>query len=949
MINIRIFCLPGFLCYVWRRTARLLRSEGEGDGNKTEAGKSSHKMRRRSSSDSDSGSCLISKKQQQQLERKEDQQTRAEQRPRPRQQEQQQQPQAEKEQRKKQQQNQRLIPGPRCPLLLLLLMLLIVGEAVYVAGSGAVTNRSAATQSLTLSQSYHQDNATSSPGGHPTTSSSTANAFAQQEDAVLVDEEPHALTISRPPRAGRSERQAMEEDQVDRCRLFVEGDPTKNELYSPEYPNLYPKNINCTRVITAPKGQIIRLDFRNSFNIEAKEECKFDFLEIRDGQYGFSTLIGKYCGTDFPPEITSKERYLWLHFHSDETIEYTGFSAVYEYLDRNREAPSTDLNCTIEKDGYEGFINSTDVPADIREQVIRNKIALDCIWRIQVKENWKIFLKFLDFKLSKPNDCETNFLDIFPEQTVMPLRVKNFCGSAGESITAESNILHLRFYADQIAINSTFGILYTAFRDRGAACTEDEYDCEDATCISKDLECNGLDNCKFRWDEESCTGETAGQSEHVVIIVIVFGLILGGMVITFIVNCIRKIIRDQKIIREHIRESKESKLDEMGRNSKARSRENISRQKHSQTSLQILDDVSNRYYREAVPISTQSSKADFKEKEHSILRRHPDMTQTSLCGIGVGVGIGDDGESSSTTTATHTHEMMTKAAMSAAPVNACDMGCQTRESLFVNSPGIGPGAGSGVGFGVGGGGGGGGGGGIGIATLMRQKSSSSSLGGGSVAGGMMPPPPPRFFSTFGYEPAPHGQGSPSLPQSTPPPPVVGTLTRRSMQHQQQQQQQQQMQQQMHPESLELEERHSGRSHYGGLMVTSTAKQPQEICHHHHQHQQQQQHHPQLQQQQQHQQQHQQQQQQRMHHAHPAHQHPPSIAARIPAMGLQKGHGQGQGQGQGLGHGQGMGLGPGQTTILPGKQQQQQQQKNEESKVFIDIRNSAPDVIIMTSH
>jgi len=59
----------------------------------------------------------------------------------------------------------------------------------------------------------------------------------------------HPLTISRPPRAGRSERQA-EEDQVDRCRLFVEGDPTKNELYSPEYPNLYPKNINCTRVIT---------------------------------------------------------------------------------------------------------------------------------------------------------------------------------------------------------------------------------------------------------------------------------------------------------------------------------------------------------------------------------------------------------------------------------------------------------------------------------------------------------------------------------------------------------------------------------------------------------------------------------------------------------------------------------------------------------------------------
>ncbi|XP_033171210.1 uncharacterized protein LOC117148103 isoform X1 [Drosophila mauritiana] len=796
--------------------------------------------------------------------------------------------------KQQQQQNQRLIPGQRCSLL----MLLIVGQAVYAsAGSELIANRSAsAGESLIMPSNF---TAATPPPAPRFSSPFREQDVAEGEELAgggQVDwlEEQHPLTISRPPRAGRSERQA-EEDQVDRCRLFVEGDPTKNELYSPEYPNLYPKNINCTRVITAPKGQIIRLDFRNSFNIEAKEGCKFDFLEIRDGQYGFSSLIGKFCGTDFPPEITSKERYLWLHFHSDETIEYTGFSAVYEYLDRSRDAPSTDLNCTIDKGGFEGFINSTDVPAEIWEQVNRNKIALDCIWRIQVKENWKIFLKFLDFKLSKPNDCQTNFLDIFPEQTVMPLRVKNFCGSAGESITAESNILHLRFYADQTAINSTFGILFTAFRERGAACTEDEYDCEDATCISKDLKCNNLDNCKFRWDEEGCTSEAAGQSEHVVIIVIVFGLILGGMVITFIVNCIRKIIRDQKIIREHIRESKESKLDEMGRNSKGRSRENISRQKHSQTSLQILDDVSNRYYREAVPLSTQSSKADFKEKEHSILRRHADMTQTSLCGVGE-----DDGESSSTTTATH--EMMTKAAMSAVPSNACDMGCQTRESLFVNSPGIGPSAGPGVGVAVGIGiavapGGG-------VATLMRQKSSSSSLGVGGGAGGgamMMPPPPPRFFSTFGYEPS----GSPA----------VATLTRRSM-HQQQQHPQMPRQ-----ESMEMEERHSGRSHYGGLLVTSTAKQPQEICHHHHQHQQQQQ--------QQHAQQQQQQQQQRMHHAHP---HPPSIAARLPAM---KGHGTAMGQ----------------TTILPGgnKQQQQHQQKNEESKVFIDIRNSAPDVIIMTSH
>lgn len=43
--------------------------------------------------------------------------------------------------------------------------------------------------------------------------------------------------------------------------------------------------------------------------------------------------------------------------------------------------------------------------------------------------------------------------------------------------------------------------------------------------------------------------ESKGQSEHMTIIITVFGLILGGMVITFLVNCVRKIMHDQKIIR----------------------------------------------------------------------------------------------------------------------------------------------------------------------------------------------------------------------------------------------------------------------------------------------------------------------------------------------------------------------------------------------------------------
>ncbi|KAL5278301.1 neto-1 family protein [Megaselia abdita] len=460
---------------------------------------------------------------------------------------------------------------------------------------------------------------------------------------------------------GRSERDAEQNDDDPnaKCRPFIEGE--KNTFYHPDYPNNYPKNINCTRIIEAPKGQLIRLDFRNFFHIEENNnDCKFDYLEIRDGPYGFSNLIGKYCGEEFPPEITSKERHLWLHFHSDESIEYSGFQAVYEFIDRRKDAISTELNCTIERGGYEGFVNSTDVPQYVTTNVSQFKIPLDCMWRIQVETGWKIQVKFLKFSLSKPNDCDRNFIDIFAEDTNIPSRMKNFCGSTGESVSSKSNVLHVRFFAEHDAITSSFDILYTAYRDKpaGQLCADNEYDCEDATCIDAELKCNGRANCKFRWDEDNCGGAVGGMSEHVIIIIVVFGLILSGMFVTFLVNCIRKIMEDQKIIREHIRQSKDSHLDEVGRRSKEkRSHETISHkltisQKHSQTSLQILDDVSNRYYKEMVPIAVhKESKVDM-------------VVQTS---------IADDSETTpSTPSGMEANER----------IGVCDMGCQTRESLF---------------------------------------------------------------------------------------------------------------------------------------------------------------------------------------------------------------------------------------------------------------------------
>lgn len=91
-------------------------------------------------------------------------------------------------------------------------------------------------------------------------------------------------------------------------------------------------------LLTAPLGYTIKLDFREDFHIEDSEDCKYDYLEIRDGPFGYSPLIGKYCG-DIPPHIReSRTRYLWIRFKTDESIEYRGFKAVFDFKAENSKS-----------------------------------------------------------------------------------------------------------------------------------------------------------------------------------------------------------------------------------------------------------------------------------------------------------------------------------------------------------------------------------------------------------------------------------------------------------------------------------------------------------------------------------------------------------------------------------------------------------------------------------
>ncbi|XP_068084301.1 uncharacterized protein [Anabrus simplex] len=229
--------------------------------------------------------------------------------------------------------------------------------------------------------------------------------------------------------------------------------------------------------------------------------------------------------------------------------------------------------CSMHRNGSEGYIRHTDI--DETRVAIANEYQspLDCMWIIKVAEGWKILLSFEEFELSKPNDCESNFVWVFKERTDIPSSLKRFCGAMADMAVSENNIMHVRYYADKSAFGSKFRALFTAFREGNKkGCEEDEYDCQDDTCISGALRCNGRVNCRFRWDEDvvECAVDKNRLADiigadHIIIILVIFCLILSCMCFAFLYNCIKKLIHDHKIIREHLRQSRQSRLDEVGK------------------------------------------------------------------------------------------------------------------------------------------------------------------------------------------------------------------------------------------------------------------------------------------------------------------------------------------------------------------------------------------------
>ncbi|XP_019616229.1 PREDICTED: chymotrypsin B-like [Branchiostoma belcheri] len=96
-------------------------------------------------------------------------------------------------------------------------------------------------------------------------------------------------------------------------------------ISSPNYPQNYPNDAECTYVLSPGAGQQVSIEF-TYFSLESHSRCSYDSVEIFDGP---GNSLGMFCGTNMPGPVTSS-REIVVVFSSDYSVTARGFSFDYE-------------------------------------------------------------------------------------------------------------------------------------------------------------------------------------------------------------------------------------------------------------------------------------------------------------------------------------------------------------------------------------------------------------------------------------------------------------------------------------------------------------------------------------------------------------------------------------------------------------------------------------------
>ncbi|XP_033150281.1 cubilin homolog [Drosophila busckii] len=170
----------------------------------------------------------------------------------------------------------------------------------------------------------------------------------------------------------------------------------------------YAPDLDCSVVFKAPPGYRLSIEFR-SFHLELSARCTDDFVELRDGAGPFADDMGRFCGQQLPPNLSSSRNALFLRFVTDQTVSDMGFELLVE------AKPLQCGNALIKYDGKAPMELHSPTPTSTpRGAAANGQDHVSCLWKIE--SDVDLHVQFLSVDLEPANangSCLNNYLKFY--------------------------------------------------------------------------------------------------------------------------------------------------------------------------------------------------------------------------------------------------------------------------------------------------------------------------------------------------------------------------------------------------------------------------------------------------------------------------------------------------------------------------------------------------------
>ncbi|XP_077301904.1 cubilin-like [Arctopsyche grandis] len=217
-------------------------------------------------------------------------------------------------------------------------------------------------------------------------------------------------------------------------------------IRSPGSPGKYPPNRDCYWAITTSSSMRIQIHFF-TLQIESHPDCKFDFLEIRDGILPRDPLLAKYCNSTNPAPLLSTGNKLLIYFHSDPLRNDYGFQLTYTIVGGIPGCGGT----------YTGDMG------EIKPPTIKGNYANNvmCEYKIKRPKGTQLTITFLMFELEESSTCRFDYVAIYDGSSERDNLIGRYCGNnLPTPFTSSSNNVLIVFKSDSSFATKGFRIRY---------------------------------------------------------------------------------------------------------------------------------------------------------------------------------------------------------------------------------------------------------------------------------------------------------------------------------------------------------------------------------------------------------------------------------------------------------------------------------------------------------